>query len=235
MGVLGQLGREELIARLAARARQYERVDGKPVQPAIHLIASVAQAAPGPDGLYRARTATAVIEEYADLAAAHRMLLILDLQVGRSSVPAEVETLRSILRRSHVHLALDPEFAMGPGQRPGQQLGSLDADAINEAIGLLADVATAEDLPNKVLIVHQFAESMITRKDAIRDDPRVDVAVVMDGFGGRGIKIRHYHRFVRDEPVEFAGIKLFLEHDTDVLAPEDVLDLEPVPDVIIYQ
>jgi hypothetical protein len=111
----------------------------------------------------------------------------------------------------------------------------MDAAEINHAIAVLAEAARAHDLPNKILIVHQFAASMIANKDRIADDPRVDVVIDMDGFGGRGIKIRHYNLYVRDQPVEFGGIKLFLQHDSDLLAPADVLALDPPPDVVVYQ
>jgi hypothetical protein len=235
MGILGELSKEELVRRLGQVAQTYEQAGGRPTRAAIHLIATVAQAEPGADGLYRLRMSASVIQEYADRAAAHSMLLIIDLQPGLSSVAAEIEAVRPWLALPHVHLALDPEFTMRPGQVPGQQLGSMDASEINHAIGVLASIAAEHDLPNKILIVHQFTASMITNKMAIRDDPRVDVVIDMDGFGGRGIKIRHYEWYVRDEPVEFAGIKLFYRQDTDLLQPGDLMALDPRPDVVIYQ
>ena len=41
---------------------------------------------------------------------------ILDVQIGRSTVAAELAPLVKYLQRPTVHLALDPEFAM-PGPR----------------------------------------------------------------------------------------------------------------------
>lgn len=235
MGILGELSKDELVARLSQLARVYEQVGGRPTRAALHLIATVAQAEPGADGLYRLRMPASVIQEYADLAAAHDMLLLIDLQPGLSSVAAEIEVVRPWLALPHVHLALDPEFTMRPGQVPGQQLGSMDASEINEAIRVLAAIAAEHDLPNKILVVHQFTASMITNKAAIADDPRVDVVIDMDGFGGRAIKLRHYEWYVRDEPVEFAGIKLFYRQDTDLFQPGDLMALDPRPDVVIYQ
>ena len=235
MGILGQLSKADLVAALQRRAAQYEAAGGSPVQPAIHLVATVAQAGPGADGLYRARMPHAVVEEYARLAEEHGLLLILDVQPGRAQLLAEVEALRPFLQRPHVHLAIDPEFAMGPGERPGVELGSMDAATINGVVRWLADLVEQHGLPNKVLVVHQFSASMIRGKASIVDDPRVDLVVDMDGFGGQGIKRQHYQWYVRDQRVEYAGIKLFFQQDVDLMTPEEVLSLDPPPDVVIYQ
>jgi hypothetical protein len=150
-------------------------------------------------------------------------------------VADELAVLEPYLRRPHTHLALDPEFAMGPGQVPGQAIGSLDATDVNTAIQTLADLVEADQLPPKVLIVHRFLPSMLTRAAAIQPDPRVQLVIDMDGYGTPGVKISKYHTFIRDAGVDFGGIKLFYHHDTPLLAPEDVLALDPPPDVVIYQ
>ncbi|MBI3977973.1 MAG: LysM peptidoglycan-binding domain-containing protein [Chloroflexi bacterium] len=235
MGILGQLTPEDLVATLKSRAAQYEAAGSRPVIPAIHFIVTVAQASPGADGLYRARTSLEDVEEYARLAEANGMLLIIDVQPGRSTVEAELEPWRDLLSRSSVHLALDPEFNMWGDQEPGVQLGHMTADEINYAIDFLTEIAESNGLPNKILIVHQFAASMITDKGAIRDSARVDFVTDMDGFGGQGIKTRHYEWYVRDELVEYAGIKLFLDQDTGLMTPAEALSLDPSPNVIIYQ
>ena len=235
MGILGELNKTELVRQLKRQAAQYERPDDKPVQGAIHLIAAVAQNAPGNDGLYLLRTSAKVIEEYAQLAEENDLLLILDLQIGRSNVPDEIEAVRPYLERPYVHLALDPEFDMPPGQVPGQKLGTMTASDINHAIGVLSEIAQTHNLPNKVLIVHQFEHIMIENKQAIRNDPRVDFVLDMDGFGGRKAKLELYELFVHDEPLEYGGIKLFYQQDTDLLTPDEVLGLKPPPAVIVYQ
>ena len=235
MGILGELSKEELVARLKRHAAEYQAAGGKPVQPAIHFIATVAQGSPGSDGMWRARMPMEEIEEYARLAEQNGMLLIVDVQPGLSTVAEEIEPYRELLTRPYVHLAIDPEFDMAPGQQPGVQLGSMSADSINHAIRWLADIVEQHNLPNKVLIVHQFTASMIRNKEAIVDDPRVDVVIDMDGFGGQAIKRQHYQWYVAEERVEFAGIKLFFKQDTNLMTPAEVLGLAPPPDVIIYQ
>lgn len=235
MGVLGELTPSELVRELRRVAGLYQQVSDKPVQPAIHLIATVAQASAGADGMYRMRMPSSVVSEYIDLAAANGMPIILDLQFGRSTVQAEFAAVREFLLRPNVHLALDPEFDMWGSDRPGVQLGHMTADEINYAVRALSEIVTANKLPNKVLMLHQFAESMIVGKDAIADDPKVDIVIDMDGFGGQEIKRKHYNIYVSDEPVEYAAIKLFYKHDSDLFSPSQIMGLSPAPDIVIYQ
>ncbi|HLH23807.1 MAG TPA: hypothetical protein VK066_14890 [Chloroflexota bacterium] len=234
LGVLGEQPRDRMIARLRQQATAYQ-ADGRPVQPALHLIATVAQAASGDDGMYRFRMPPEMIDEWANLAEENGFLLILDVQVGRSSVQEEVEVLRPFLEREHVHLALDPEFAMSATTMPGRQIGSIAAEDINWAINYLADIAVTHRFENRVLIVHQFTDDMIQHKDAIELNDFVDLAVMMDGFGGPTLKISQYRRYITDDPLEYAGIKLFYKQDHPLMSPADVLALDPVPDVVTYQ
>lgn len=235
MGILGELSDGDLVAALFNRAAMYEEFSDRPVQPAIHIISTVAQDNPGSDGLYRARTDADVIQYYADLAAQNDMLLFVDVQVGHSSVQDEIEAVMPFLTQPHVHLALDPEFDMWDGSVPGDVIGSMSADEINYAQGVLSQIVAEQGGPNKILIVHQFTPYMIGDKWSIVDDPNVDLVVDMDGFGSWDLKVKHYNMFVRDELLEYAGIKLFFTQDTPLMSPEDVMSLEPVPDVIIYQ
>lgn len=235
MGVLGQLDKAGLVAALKQRAAEYEAASGRPVKPAIHFVATVAQAGAGADGLYRARMPYDLVAEYAQLAAENDMLFIIDLQFGRSTVQAELAPWLPLLAQPHVHLALDPEFDMWGGERPGQDLGHMTAAEINYATQVLAQLVEQHQLPNKVLMVYQFTASMLPDKQNIVDDPRVDIVVNMDGFGGQAIKKQHYKWYVADTPVEFGGIKLFLQHDTNLMSAAEVMAFNPPPEVVVYQ
>ncbi len=235
MGVLGEQSPEPTINRLRQQALPYE-ADGRPVQPALHLIATVAQAAPGDDGLYRLRMAPELIEEWVVLAQRHELLLILDVQVGRGTVQEEVAVLRPYLERQHVQLALDPEFAMSPTTVPGRQIGSMSGADVSWAIDFLAEIARAQrHTENKVLIVHQFTDTMIRDRDAIALHDRVDFTICMDGFAAPATKIAQYQRYVATDPVQYAAIKLFYQHDLPLMSPADVLALDPTPDIVVYQ
>lgn len=57
----------------------------------------------------------------------------------------------------------------------------------------------------------------------------------MDGFGSRSLKLATYRAIMRQHPLDFAGFKLFFRQDSHLFAPADVLALEPVPSVVVYQ
>jgi len=236
LGRLGEFPPDEMIARLHQTVATYADADpSRPIKPALELITPLAQRSPGDDGLYRVRMTDELIQEVAGWAADNDLLLILDVQIGRSSVADEPAELLPYLGRHDTHLALDPEFAMGSGQVPGEAIGSLDASDINFAIRTLAELVEGAGLPPKMLIVHQFLPSMITNGELIEPDPRVQVVFVMDGFGGPATKISKYGTFIHDAGVNFGGMKLFYKYDSPLLQPDDVLGLDPSPDVIIYQ
>jgi LysM repeat protein len=235
MGILGQLSQQELVAALKRRAAEYEAASGRPTQAAIHFVATVAQASAGGDGMYRFRMPYDLIEEYSRLAADNDMLFFVDIQFGKSTVQAELAPWLPLLKESHVHLAMDPEFDMWGNERPGVDLGHMTAEEINYAQRVLSQLVADNGLPNKILMVYQFTPTMLPDKHNIVDDPRIDLVVNMDGFGGREIKTRHYGYYVADTPVEYGGIKLFLQHDTNLMTAADVMALEPAPDLVVYQ
>ncbi|MDE2039286.1 MAG: hypothetical protein KGO96_04905 [Elusimicrobia bacterium] len=236
MGVLGESPPDEMLAQLERAARQWQKADPKTkVWPGLELVATVASDWPGPDGLYRTRMDSALIEKVCSWAQKRHWLVILDIQVGRSSVRAEVERLLPFLKRPYVHLALDPEFEMRHGLRPGARIGSSDAEDVNVATLLLSRIVERYHLPPKLLLVHRFTYDMLTRYKRIRLNPNVQVAVVMDGFGAPGFKRRAYNATVAREPVEFTGVKLFYKNDKPLMSPSEVLRWRPAPNVIIYQ
>ncbi|HEX5439163.1 MAG TPA: hypothetical protein VFW98_18565 [Gemmatimonadaceae bacterium] len=236
MGILGEIPPDSMLARLQRQAAAYAAADSTvPVVPALDLIVTVAQAAPGRDGMYRLRMPDTLIDRVAGWADRANALLILDVQVGKSTVAAEVQPLLPYLRRPNVHLALDPEFSMKRGHAPGRAIGTMDASDVNTAIDMLSHLVDSLHLPPKLLIVHRFTKPMLTHRAQIHRDPRVQVVIDMDGFGPPSLKRSSYRHYVRDEPVEFAGFKLFYKNDRPLLTPEQVLRLKPVPLFILYQ
>ncbi|MDO8614913.1 MAG: hypothetical protein Q7T33_04135 [Dehalococcoidia bacterium] len=232
MGILGELEPAQLVERLQAHARTYDALNGvRGVQPALHLVYATAQEQPGRQGLYLLYVDDKTLNEYIDLACREGMLIFLDLQIGRSDVASEVRKVLPYLGRRHVHLALDPEFAMAEGEVPGQEIGSLDAEDVNAAQRLVQQLVEDNGLPDKIIIVHQFLHEMLTRPELIEDYPRIRLVVDMDGFGPAEIKQVKYGWFAL--PAEYAGIKLFFQQDPDLMSEDDVLKL--TPDVIIYQ
>jgi hypothetical protein len=236
MGILGELDPDEMLPRLEEVATQWAAADsGQKVIPALHLIAIVAQGYPGPGGKHRLLMPDSVIEKVANWAEERGWLLILDIQTGRSTVDKELPALVPYLKRPYVHLALDPEFAMQAGKKPGIHMGTMDAAEVNHAIGVLSKIVEKYQLPPKVLVVHRWTYKMLTNSSKIRLDPRVQVVIDMDGFGPPANKKGAYRWFVVRHPVQYAGFKLFYKNDKPMMTPEEVLEMHPKPNYIQYQ
>jgi hypothetical protein len=236
MGILGEYSKEDLLEVLRAEAANYEAADpSTPVKMALEIIATVAQPTPGEDGTYVLYTGDEWIQEYVDFTAANDMILILDLQIGHSTIREEIERVRKWLEYPHVHVGLDPEFSTGPDRIPGEFIGEVDGNHVQIAVELLSEIALTNNLPPKILIVHQFEHEMIYNKDAITPMPGVDIVIDMDGFGTPEAKIGNYNIFVGQEFIEYGGIKLFYQQDSPLITPEEIVSLDPPPAVVIYQ
>lgn len=232
MGILGELQPDELVSQVQAKAAEYDALNGaRGARAAIHIVHGTAQEDPGRDGLHLLYVDDDTLREYIDLACEHGLLVFIDLQIGRSTVKAEMEKALQLLDYPHVHLAIDPEFAMPPGEVPGQTIGTVDASDINTAQALIQAYVEERGLSDKILIVHRFTENMITRFELVEDYPRIRLVVDMDGFGPIEVKQVKYGWFAAI--AEYSGIKLFYQHDTPLMTVEEVLPLRP--DVIIYQ
>jgi hypothetical protein len=236
MGILGQIPRDQMLARLEETATEWARADpGRKVMPALHLIATVAQDRAGPGGKYRLRMGDSVVSEVARWAEERGWAMFLDVQIGRSTLEEELAPLVPFLVRPYVHLAIDPEFAMTKGGVPGKRIGTLDAAHVNYAIGVLGRLVDSLDLPPKVLVVHRFTRPMLTNYRQIALDPRVQVVIQMDGFGIPAHKLDAYKFYIVPEPVQYTGFKLFYKNDKPLMTPEEVIGLWPSPLYVQYQ
>lgn len=236
MGILGSYPPETVIQLLLAHARRYDQLNGPArVVPALHLVYAVAQRQPTPNQLYLAYTGEEEVQRYVELTKERGMLLFLDLQIGRSTVARELERVVPYLRYPQVHLALDPEFAVAPTQVPGVHLGSLSAADINEAQATLQRLVEEERLPPKILIVHQFVDSMIAHGEELRQYAGVDLVIDVDGFGPAAVKRSIYQRYANRPYAQRPAIKLFFQQDPDLMTEQEVLSLVPMPAVVVYQ
>lgn len=236
MGVLGQMGPQDLLDSLKRRVEQVQALSDKPVLPAFELLTVQAQKEAQKDGLYRRRLSTALIHQYVDFAARNSFHILLDIQPGLSPIADEIEALRPWLSLPHVHLAIDAEFVMPAGTPPGGgRIGSIDASAINQATQILASIVQEKKLPNKLLMVHQFKSSMITHPEAIATNPLVDIAINVDGLGKQTEKADLYRKLMREHKSGvFAGMQIFLTHDSSPFNPQQAMSLRPMPDILVY-
>jgi len=241
MGILGELPPDAMLSRLQSAVAEWQKADpSTPVIPAIEYIAVTAQGSAGPDGSYSIRMPDSQIEKAISLADQIHGIVILDVQSGLSDLQGEIAALGSYLKLPNVHLAIDPEFNMKYGGRPGYVIGSVDASDVNAAAQYLAGLVRDNDLPPKILVVHRFTEHMVTNYQNIRPLPEVQVVMDMDGWGYVEKKENTYGAVVYSEPVQFAGIKLFYKNDlkppsTGIMTQAQVLQLKPKPIYIQYQ
>jgi len=241
MGILGEYPPKEVWRRLNAELRAWEKADpSTPVQPAIHYIAVVAQGAPLKGGKYRTRMPEVQIDSALSIAKMGNAIVFLDVQVALSNLREEVPLLEKYLKMPHVHLAIDPEFSMKDGSRPGTRIGTYDASDINYCSDYLARLVKENNLPPKVFIVHRFTQRMVTNYKKIALHPEVQIVMNMDGWGAPVLKYDSYHDYIYREPVQFTGFKLFYKNDLKrpphrMLTPPELMKLKPQPIYIQYQ
>lgn len=236
MGILGEYPPEELLGRLQEQKAAYEAAaPDRPWKMGIELIASVAQRDPGADGKYIADTDGQWLDMYTQFTEENDMYLLLDVQCGLKTPKEDYEGLERWLRYDHVHLAIDPEFHVLPGETPGIELGSIDASDVTEAQQWCVDIANKYGTSRKMLLIHQFNVYSISNKDQIAPMHGVDLVLNMDGFGPPWQKLETWEVIIQQNPIEYNGIKLFYKQDDPLMTPEEIMALEPTPDIINYQ
>jgi hypothetical protein len=234
---LGALG----VGTPAAAGRRLERVArgyakrSRPVLPAFELIATIATAAPGDDGLHRMHQTDAVIATYLRAARAAKALLLLDIQPGRGDFLSEVRRLERWLAEPDVGIALDPEWHVKPGEVPGQVIGSVTAEEVNAAAQYVSSFVVDHNLPEKLFVVHQFTSGMIASKERVVKQSGLAVTMNVDGFGDRANKLSKYAQFTSELTRFHDGFKLFYEEDTNLMSPGAVLEMRPPPDLVVYE
>lgn len=253
LGILGIGTPEQAAHKLEVQSRPYNDPKRKPgskrprnqppprkVLPAFELIATVVQSSPGDDGKYRERQSPAVINRYLRAARKAKAILILDVQPGQSDFMTEVKALEPWLKQPDVSLALDSEWSMKPGEVPGQVFGSTDARTVNQVAGYLSGIVRRYDLPQKLLLTHQFTPGMIANRDRIVPRPGVAIAFNIDGIGTPADKVPKYNELADKRANQrrsgiHNGFKLFYHEDTNLMAPKEVLSLRPQPEIIVYE
>jgi hypothetical protein len=233
LGALGIGSPDAAGRRLARQARKYVKKT-RPVLPAFELIATVANADPGEDGRYSSRQTDAVVRRYLRAARRAKALLLLDVQPGHADFMDEVRHLDPWLREPDVGIALDPEWHT-PGQQPGSVIGSVTAAKVNQVSRHVAEIVRANNLPEKLFVLHQFTADMIQDKARVAKRPGLAITMNVDGFGDRANKVSKYREFTSDGTDFHDGYKLFYEEDTGLMSPRSVLALQPPPDLVVYE
>ena len=241
MGALGEYQKDEMLRRLKVEVGRWQAADPSvPVQPALHLIAVVAQGAPGKAGKYRMIMPDAIINQVYGWAKEANALLFIDIQTGHEDIRSLLPRFEWILKNPDVHLGMDPEFNLiASGKKPGTKIGTYDAADINFAAEYLQGLVKKYSLPPKVFTVHRFTRKGVTNSKSIALRPEVQIVMHMDGWGAPWLKRDSYKDYIVAEPVQYTGFKLFYHNDTKkgdpLMPPKDLLKLNPKPLYIQYQ
>ncbi|MEK8168908.1 hypothetical protein NKH77_00995 [Streptomyces sp. M19] len=140
------------------------------------------------------------IDRFHPVARAHRSMLLLNIQPGRARVLDEVRALRDWLVRPDVGIALDPEWEMGSGEVPGDTYGHTSGQELTAVARYLSALVADHDLPEKPLVFHQVAPSVLQDQRALRPHDGVVLVKSADGIGSPGLKRATWHRLVQDLP-----------------------------------
>ena len=224
LGVLGRFPPDQLVTWLLGEAGIYDSLNGdRGVVPALDLIYSQAQSDPTANGLYLRYLDDATVRSYIALAEQHNLQLILDLQIGRGDILGEVQKIEPYLENPRVHLAIDPEYAVGPDGTPIETPGVITGDQINAVQAYLEGIVQAHNLPPKLFVIHQFMDQTVVDGDATQRFPDVDLVLNMDAYGDAQGKADKYHLFATRPYAEHHSFNVFLQHDAPVATEADVM------------
>ncbi|WP_202876696.1 hypothetical protein [Ornithinimicrobium kibberense] len=238
LGVLGEQPIEDTITRAQEHASWYEPLTDEPVVPTLEIIATVASAEAGPDGNYSNELPVEDLRPLVELAAENGVYVVLDLQPGRTDFVEQAQIYEELLRLPHVGLALDPEWRLGPDEVHMVRIGSVETEEVDRVVDWMAELVREHDLPQKMLVLHQFQIRMIPGADDVdRSRPEVAVLIHADGQGPHGSKMDTWTALQGHAPgVEHWGWKNFYDEDVPgPFTPEATMQVEPTPDFISYQ
>ncbi len=234
LGMLGEQGIDASIRRVRSLAAAHARYTSTPVVPAFEIIATVASASHGPDHNFSNESSVASLRPWVDAARKADVYVVLDLQSGRSEFLKQAKLYTALLLQPHVGLALDPEWRLAKGQRPLKQLGSVDIAEVNDVVRWLAALVRVNNLPPKVLTLHQFSTSMIRRRQLLdTSHDEVQVVIHADGQGSRAAKWATWRSLRTGLPRgAWLGWKNFHDEDVSPLSPQGDDDERP-PDALV--
>lgn len=237
LGVMGEETPEEAVAHVKDLVSQYDPLAEEPVVPAFEVISSVAQADPGPDGLYTLKVPPETLKPYIDAITQAGGYAIIDLQPGREDFLDQAKFYEDLLKLPNVGLALDSEWKLHNDEVPMQQIGHVNADEVNRVADWLAKLTRDNNLPQKMFLLHQFRLDMLPDRDQITTShPELAYVLHADGHGTAGEKLETWNVMKQDlQPEIFLAWKNFYDEDKPMFTPEQTMNVDPKPWLVTYQ
>ena len=238
MGILGRYSKEDLAKLVKKTAEKYKSINGeKGVVPAFYVIYGTCQ----PKGEIN-RINRRLVESYIEYALANKMLIYLDHQIGKYSPQEAIRELIPFLKYPNVHLALDPEWRT---TKPMKVIGSISGKEINAVQQIIQDYLKTNNIPGKrQLVFHQFHAKMIRDRQEVNANYSQVIPVhATSGWGRPEAKTGTHSRNSTAVNIPYKGFKLWyyyssrqgVHYDRPLMSPEEVLNLNPQPGLIIYQ
>ncbi|OKL53044.1 hypothetical protein BSZ39_11565 [Bowdeniella nasicola] len=237
LGVLGEQGTEETIERAKKLAAKYQELTEDTVVPALEIIVTVASGKAGDDGNYSNEWDIKHFTPLIEAAEAAGQYIVIDFQPGRADFLTQVKQYEELLKYPHVGIALDPEWRLGPDEKPLTRIGHVEIDEVNQVIDYVAEFTKEHKLPQKMVILHQFQVQMLRDRANVKTDhPEVAVLIHADGQGSQPQKDDTWRTLLADAPEGVHwGWKNFIDEDRPMLTPEQTYRIEPQPDFVSYQ
>jgi len=238
---LGRLGVGDLddrVKEMERRAKPYAK--GRTVLPTLELITTVVHSSPGKDGMYRTRIDESIIKSHLAAARRHQAILLLNIQPGRADFLDEVKGYEKWLSEPDVGLALDPEWAVGPGEVPGRVFGSTTGKELDSVASWVSALVAKHHLPEKVVVYHQLHVNIVENEKRLTTHTGVVMIKSVDGIGSPGAKVDTWKVVIARKPkFVHPGFKLFYTEDraggNALMTPAQVMALKPTPEYILYE
>jgi hypothetical protein len=238
MGIVGRHTVEELVDLVKATAREYQDLaPDRKVIPAIYLIYGTVQ----PEGRI-GYLSDARVNEYISYAGVHGVQIILDHQIGTYTLQRAVDRLLPYLKHPHVHMAFDVEWRTS---RPMEEIGSITGEELNWMQHYVSTYLQANQVrENKYIVFHQFKPSMVRGSGNILTGfPQIELIHSTSGWGSPGLKRSTHAANATLTQLPSKGFKLWyyysdkpgIHYDKPLMTPTEVLSLNPLPRMIIYQ
>ncbi|WP_051503810.1 SH3 domain-containing protein [Alkalibacterium sp. AK22] len=238
MGIVGRHPVEELLNLVTKTAETYDALlNDKKTIPAVYLVYGTVQ--PGGE-VFKMDYDLAL--SYIEAAYERGILVYIDHQMGRHHPTYSIQEIQSFLRYPNVHLALDPEWRT---ERPMQEVGHITGTELNEVQEIMkAYIEDNEIQGTRQFVFHQFVEKMIRDVEAASSD--FDPVLLVHNTSGWGTpegKRATHDRVAEATNIPNKGFKLWyhfsdrpgVHYDRPLMTPEEVMDLDPQPGLIIYQ